>query len=68
MDRGRHVDLMSRNEQYMSLIRTFLNEENKNKFDQSSDQHGSTTQIVVSVFPFSCDLQCRELVHNKFLL
>jgi hypothetical protein len=40
VDRGRHVDLMSRNEQYMSLIRTFLNEKNKNTFYQSSDQHG----------------------------
>lgn len=58
VDRGRHVDLMSRNEQYMSLIRMFLDEKNKNTFYQSSDQHGSTTQIdFVSVFPFGCDLQ-----------
>ncbi len=32
--RGRHVDLMSHNEQYISLIRKFLNEDNENNLDQ----------------------------------
>lgn len=43
--RGRHVDLMSHNEQYVSSIRKFLNEDNENNLDQSFDDYGSAVSV-----------------------
>ena len=51
--RGRHVDLMSHNEQYVSLIRKFLNEDNENNLDQSSDDYGSAESVYSRLLRFS---------------